>query len=697
MKRKIICTMLSFVLCLGVTVGVKPTKTIANAASGTVTLSRSSMVDKIEGGFMGALWANFAGLPSEFQYIASPGSEDSFKWVLSDVYVTDDDTSMEYTFLHMMEVYGVNDITYKDMVAEWIYHFQDYIWEGNYYARQLMLQGKLPPETGKTGFNKTSEAIDAQIECEIFGMVTPGMPQNAYGRTKYWMAVVGDGVVLENAAFYAMLCANAFVYDDVYQNMEDVRSRFADDSTTAEIYDTVKHLYETYPDDWRTARAAMHSRYYTGYNLDCRINFASTIMALLYGGGDYEKTVKIGVLAGYDNDCNAATSATIVGLTLGYDKLPQQLKEQSGTYYRNTNRPGLYSSDVHDIAERIANQAEKVILSAGGVKNGNNYIIYDKEFTPNNYDDGYLRAVAATDSAWTYSGMSKFNNSGFKSGKGYGTTQKDAYAEVTFIGDVVEIVSTTSVNGGSFAVTLDGQDKGVVSLKAEETFTVGKFVSMSYGQTILKLRGLGEGTHTLRLTSLEEGKWHAIDYVKVSCSEEEYYAESGLNYARTAAATPIASVTAALGSGAGGGGIGVICDGTYYNDGDHSSSQYDSYLGRQPDGTNYPKDYEDYVGYSFSRTFTVSKVVFNEGGHWGTDGGWFENGEVRIEVLIDGVWTEVQSDVVPVYPNNPQSVASGRTYVFTFKAIKADGIRVIGTPGGTCKIISCGELEVYGE
>ena len=695
MKRKIICTVLSLMLCLGITVGVKPAKTVVNANT-AATISREKMVDKIKGGWMGALWANFTGLPSEFHYITSPGTDESFKWVLSDVYTTDDDTSVEYTFLHMMEVYGVNDITYEDMVAEWIYHFQDYIWEGNYYARQLMLQGKVPPETGKAGFNRTPEAIDAQIECEVFGMVTPGMPQNAYGRTKWWMASVGDGVVLENAAFYAMLCSNAFTFDSVYDNMEDVRSRCDNNGTTAKIYDTVKDLYEKNPDDWRKTRSAIHSKYYNGYNLDCRINFAATVMALFYGQGDYEKTVKVGVLAGYDNDCNAATAATILGLTLGYDNLPQNLKAQTGDYYLNTNRPGLRSGTVGEIAERIADQAEKVILSAGGLKNGSNYIIYDKEFIPNNYKDGYMKSVSCADGGWNVSGMTLFRNSSFSDGKGYGSVNKGAYAEVAFNGDVVEIIGTTSVNGGSFAVTLDGEDKGIIYLNSEETCTVGKFLSMNYNQTLLKLRGLGEGTHTLRLTALEQGKWHAVDGIRVTCTEEEYYQNDKLNYARTKAATPVASVTSALGTGAGGGGLGTICDGVYYNEGDHSSLQYDSYLGRQSSGVNYPKDYEDYVGYTFSRTLKVSRIVFNEGGHWGGDGGWFENGEVRVEVLIDGVWTKVETEAVPVYPGNPQSVSGGRTYTFMFNAVEADGIRLIGTPGGTCKIISCGELEVYG-
>ena len=683
---------LAAVMLLGV---ASPAVQWRSVGAAPKSISYESLTDKLEGGWMGALWANFTGLPSEFQYIGSPGADSQFEWVVSDVYCTDDDTSMEYTFLHMMEVYGANDITYADMPAEWIYHFQDYIWEGNYNARQLMLQGVLPPETGKAGFNATPEAIDAQIECEIFGMITPGMLENAYGRTKWWMAAVGDGDVLENAAFYAMLCSSAFFSDDIYASLDEVRSYFPNSTETAQVYDRVLSLYKSEP-DWRAARQYLHGMYWNGYSLDCRINFAATLLALLYGGGDYEQTVKIGVLAGYDNDCNAATAATILGIMLGYDALPANLKAQSGTYYRNTNRPGLASNTIEEIAERIAAQAEEVILDAGGLKNGNEYVIYDVPFVPATSDEGYTRAVPSTDGSWSFEGMTAFYNPDYMNEEGRGTTRKGDYAEVRFEGDMVEIISSASINGGSFSITVDGKEYGTVSLRAEETFTAGKAIAMAYGQTLRKLRGLGEGEHVLRLTAQEDGKWHSIDHIRVKCTEDEYYASEGLNYARTAAATPICSVEAPLGTGAGGGGIGVIRDGMYWKSGDHSSGQYDTYLGKMTDGTNYPKDFEDYVGYMFDRTLVLNKLVFNEGGHWGTDGGWFNNGIMRVEVYTDGEWTEVETKVTPAYPADNGVSDGGGIYVFTFEGIRAEGIRLIGEAGGTCKIISCGELEVYG-
>lgn len=660
------------------------------------TISRATLEEKIQGGWLGALWGNFTGLPTEFQFVAAPGPDSALNWAVSNCYVTDDDTSFEYVFLHMMEVYGADTISYEDMPAEWIYHFQDYLWVGNLAALDLMKRGYVPPETGMKGINRDAEAIDAQIECEIFGMVTPGMLKNCYDRTKWWMAAVGDGTVLDNSAFYAMLCADAFFCDDIHESLQTVRSYFPNTCETAKIYDAVKEQYVADPTDWKKARQAMYARYYDGNTLDNKINFAMTLLALFFGENDYKKTVGIGVLAGFDNDCNAATAGTIIGLQKGINGLPREFLDKSGDYYLNTNRPGLPSGTVAEIASRIADQAESVILGAGGVKSGDGYTVYDSDFTPAAYLKTYTKR--ADESAWKYSGMKKFYNPDYSSGYGYGSMDKGSYAEITFSGDEITLYSATSPNGGKFAISVDGREMGTVDLRAEETLTVGRLITMSYSQILKRIRGLGDGEHKLRLTALEQGKWHSIDRAEVICSEDEYYAAEGLNYARTHAATAIASVVTPLGSGAGGGGLGCINDGSYYAQGMHSSMQYDSYLGRDGSGVDYPKTGEDYIGYTFDRELTVGRVVFNEGGHWGNNGGWFADGQIGIEVLVNGKWQQVQADITPTYPFGDSEAVhgeGGKTYTFTFGEIAATGVRLIGTPGGVQKLISCGELEVY--
>jgi hypothetical protein len=99
----------------------------------------------------------------------------------------------------------------------------------------------------------------------------------------------------------------------------------------------------------------------------------------------------------------------------------------------------------------------------------------------------------------------------------------------------------------------------------------------------------------------------------------------------------------------------------------------------------------------FREARTVSKVIFTEGYHY-TDGGWFKNGDINVEVLIGGVWQKVAATVSPAYPNgNQQSVfgASYETYTFTLsESVLCDGVRISGTAGGNGDFISFNELAI---
>jgi len=662
-------------------------------------ISKTVLKDKIKGGWMGALWGNFAGLPTEFKFVESPNPDNSVPWVLGSTFETDDDTSMEYLFLHMMEVYGVDSITYEDMVPEWIYHAQDFIWCGNLHARQLMEQGVKPPYTGKQGYNAEYSALDAQIECEIFGMVSPGMLQNCYDRTVWWLASVGDGEVLQNSAFYAMLCANAYFESDIYKNMATVRSYFDSNTKTAKVYDRALELYNANKTDWRATRQTLYSEFYNGDVLDCTINYAMTIVSLLYGGNDYEKTVQIAILAGFDNDCNAATAGTILGIQEGYSALPQHLKEGSGDTYLNTNRPGLTSTTIDDLVDRIAFQAGEVVKGKGGYYSQGDYVIIDGNFSPKTYIP-YNKTIYTGTSNWSYSGFYKFYNNEFSNKFGYGTTQKGASATFTFEGTGVAIVSALTLNGGNVSISIDGESYGSATLKNDEVYVNSRYFPISYKQTIKKITGLKNAQHTVVITTLEEGKYYNFDSAVIEVDEEDYYSTEGLNYARTPMATPICSVPSPTGVGAGGGKINVICDGEYFDYTKHSSKQYDTFLGKDAQGNFIAKGFEDYVGYTFDRSINVTKLIFNEGGHWGNDGGWFANGSLRVEVFKNGVWTNANFGISPIYPNsNSSSVFTnengGSIYTILVNEQNVNGIRLIGTAGGLGKIVSCGELEVY--
>jgi ADP-ribosylglycohydrolase len=73
--------------------------------------------------------------------------------------------------------------------------------------------------------------------------------------------------------------------------------------------------------------------------------------ALLWGNKDLEKTIGIAVAAGFDTDCNAATTGSIVGMILGASKLPDKwIKPLNNKVKSGIDGFGL--TELSELAER---------------------------------------------------------------------------------------------------------------------------------------------------------------------------------------------------------------------------------------------------------------------------------------------------------------------------------------------------------
>lgn len=97
---------------------------------------------------------------------------------------------------------------------------------------------------------------------------------------------------------------------------------------------------------------------------------------------------------------------------------------------------------------------------------------------------------------------------------------------------------------------------------------------------------------------------------------------------------------------------------------------------------------EDYWGYTWSKVYNMNKVVYTTGRMF-SDGGWFR--DLKVQVRQNFKWVDVTGLSMDPGPTGGDYV----TYTFTFDDIKGDGVRIIGTPGGTECFTSISELEVY--
>ena len=63
-------------------------------------------------------------------------------------------------------------------------------------------------------------------------------------------------------------------------------------------------------------------------DIDAKINAAYIVLGLLYGNGDFTKTMEISTRAGQDSDCNPASSGGILGTMIGYNRIPEKFRKE---------------------------------------------------------------------------------------------------------------------------------------------------------------------------------------------------------------------------------------------------------------------------------------------------------------------------------------------------------------------------------
>ena len=105
----------------------------------------------------------------------------------------------------------------------------------------------------------------------------------------------------------------------------------------------------------------------------------------------------------------------------------------------------------------------------------------------------------------------------------------------------------------------------------------------------------------------------------------------------------------------------------------------------------------EWYGYTFDKTYTIRELEFTEGSHF-WNGGYFTYGELWVEVLIDGKWSEVDSTIDPHYMDSDNWEDHGDPFesfaIDLDDDIACQGVRVCGQAGGAQFFTTCAELRV---
>ncbi|MCX7347434.1 MAG: ADP-ribosylglycohydrolase family protein, partial [Alphaproteobacteria bacterium] len=312
------------------------------------------------------------GLPHEMKYIAEPGDVTEYMPSLPQGAWTDDDTDFEWVYLKVMEDENCLLLPPERISQLWKERINKRIWCSNLYARQLMDLGIDPPLTGMAVFNPWADFnISGQFLCETFGLIAPAMPRRAAQIGLNYTRVAIDGEPAQTTQLFTSMIAMAFVANDIEAILDAGLAAIDSNSVIAQIVHDVRNWHKEHPDDWRITRRLLKDKYskHNGQMRDrngYELNTGSVTAALLYGEGDFVKTLTTAFNFGWDADCNAATAGTIVGVIKGYRWMLAQgwpIVDR----YKNTTRENMPDDEtITSFADRLIDLAERVIVEQGG-------------------------------------------------------------------------------------------------------------------------------------------------------------------------------------------------------------------------------------------------------------------------------------------------------------------------------------------
>jgi hypothetical protein len=359
----------------------------------TLTMSESVLKDKIKGGWAGQTIGVTFGGPYEFKFNGTFIQDyQPLSWYQGYVKKTMletpglyDDLYMDLTFVDVFERLGLDAPV--DSFAHAFAHAGYRLWHANQAARYNILNGMKAPATGHWLNSPHADDIDYQIEADYAGLMSPGMPNTASAISDKIGHIMNYGDGWYGGVYFGAMYTLAFVSDDVNYVVNEALKTIPEQSNYNKCIADVIKWHKQYPNDWHQTWFELQKKWssdlacpegvYLPFNIDATINSAYVVLALLYGQGDFSKTLEIATRAGQDADCNPSSAAGILGTMMGYSEIPDywknNLKDAEDIDFKYTT---ISLNDVYDIGYKHA--IENIKKNGGAVRGTNVQIITQK-------------------------------------------------------------------------------------------------------------------------------------------------------------------------------------------------------------------------------------------------------------------------------------------------------------------------------
>ncbi len=278
-----------------------------------------------------------------------------------------DDLDLQLVWLYAMEKEGPHNMSANILGEYWISYVPAH-WNEYGICKSNLKAGLMPPMSGQFNNEQWSKSNGAWIRSEIWACMSPGFADIA---CKY---AIMDGCVdhgLDEGTYAEIFttCMESFAFfeNDIRKIIDMSLEKIPAESRIAKSVRTVIEYYDKGIDWKETRNKLVEDSADIGW-FQAPANIGFTILGLLYGEGDFKKSMLYAINCGDDTDCTAATIGAFLGILNGMKGIPQDWSEYIGDKIISiaidlTNKP--FPTTCTELTERTINMIPSVMKAHG--------------------------------------------------------------------------------------------------------------------------------------------------------------------------------------------------------------------------------------------------------------------------------------------------------------------------------------------
>jgi len=278
-----------------------------------------------------------------------------------------DDLDLQLVWLQAVKEVGAKALNANKLADFWLSYIPPH-WNEYGINKSNLEMGLLPPLSGELN-NIWKHSNGAWIRSEIWACLAPGVPNIAVNYA-IMDAMLDHGLAEGTYAemFTAALESIAFFENDIRTLINKALEFIPEDCRIAKSIKIVLDGYDS-KIPWQDVRSMIVKDSEDLGFFQAPANVAYVVLGLVYGEGDFKKSMIYSINCADDTDCTGGTCGAILGIMYGAEKIPADWKEYIGDKIATMSINGSYLPFIPqtctELVEKVAETMPSVLYEHG--------------------------------------------------------------------------------------------------------------------------------------------------------------------------------------------------------------------------------------------------------------------------------------------------------------------------------------------